>query len=483
MPRYQAKTFEQILFELISYVVARSRLSDISDAATAKHILAAAATQDAEQYYQMTLMQKLFSIDTAEGDDLDERAKDIQPALITRNQSVKAVGQLVFSRAGTTGTVIIPQGTKVKTSGNEIFVTTVAGSITPTSPEQISGHGVGRDSDLIAAVAEVPGAAGNVVADTIIKFVKKPAGADEVTNPSAFTQGLDKESDDSFRNRLKRFVASLSRGVISALESAVLGAYDAESGRTILFSKAVEDPINRGYVTLYIDDGTGAAESTTAITDEILTESLGGNADLPDFPSGDTAVGGESYLFLNNKPVKNTASFSATSGIRGALTGGDSYSASFDYWYNPSSGQVNFNPVLSVDEGIKVDYTHYTGLIALAQKIIDGDPNDYANYPGYRASGVLVYVRTPQVLIQNISLDVTIQEGYDHTTVKDTVKAAVVEYINNLGISGDVVLSELIRRVKSVAGIYDVTVVTPTNNVIMLDDQMARTTTNNITVS
>jgi len=470
MPVFTTKRYEQFLAQMIAKVVTRTRLSDISDTSVVKHIIAAAARQLDEISYQMFLLRQIFSIDTATGDDLDERAREIQPGIISRNQAAKSSGLLVFSRNTTTGTVTIALGTKVRTSTGAEFITTVAGSITPTSPEQISGHGVGKDSGQIAAQAVLPGISGNVVANTIIRFVSRPAGVDSVTNPTAFAWGSDKESDDSFRNRIKRFVSSLGRSTIEAIEEAVRGAIDVASGATILFAKAVEDVVNPGNATLYIDDGTGAAESTANVVDEIMTEGLAGP------PSG-SAVGGETRLSLNYPAVKGTLAFTLESNNRGELDRG------VDYWLNPASGQVVFYPALVTGEIITANYTRYTGLIALAQKIVDGDAADRGNYPGYRAAGVLVIVGTPQVLIQTVNAAITVMDGYDHAEVRAAIKTAIRDYINTLGISGDVLRAMLFKKVMSVAGVYNVNLVTPSTDIILLDDQIARTTDDNIVIS
>lgn len=466
MPVFQTKRYEQILAQMVAKVVTRTKLSDISDSAMVKHVLAAAARQDDEQYYQMSLLLQLFSIDTATGDDLDERAKEIQPGTVSRNLAVKSSGNLVFSRTGITGTVAIPSGTRCKTAGGLIFVTTAAGSIT-------AGN---TDSGLVPAIAEEPGADGNVATGTIVKFVSKPTGVDSVTNPSPFAYGADKESDDSFRNRLKDYISSLPRSTIQALESGVLGAQDPNTGATILFSKAVEDSVNRGFVIVYVDDGTGSAESTEAISNEKVTEGLGGGG-------GDAAVGGEEVLYLDYGALKDTIPPVVTSSSRGVLTGGYEYATGYDFWINPATGQINFAPALSNGEEIDADYTRYTGLLALAQKIIDGDANDRATYPGIRAAGVLVQAKTPQVLVQNINVAVTISEGYDNNEVKTEVKEVIKEYVNALGISGDVLVATLYRRIMGVAGVYNCVVNAPATDVILLDDQMARTTDPNIVVS
>ena len=460
MPVFTTKSYEQILTQMIATVVTRSDMSDISDASQFKHALAAAARSDDEQYYQMTQLLDLFSIDKAKNDDLDERAKDIQPSLISRNSGAKSQGYVVISRTGITGTVVIPTGVRIKTTAGITVVTTAASSIT-------AGN---TDSALIPAIAEVVGSDGNVIAGTLIKFVSKPVGVDAVTNPSAFASGLNKESDDSFVARLKDFIAALANATVHAHESKVLGAEDSDTGAIILYSKEVEDQINLGNHTLYIDDGTGLAESTEAVSSENVTAGLAG-------PPADSAVGGEEYLFLDYKPIKDLPSFTLTSDVRGALV------RNTDFYINMASGQINFTPALVAAEVITADYTRYTGLIALAQKIVDGDPTDRVNYPGVRAAGTRCTVNVPQVFIQNITATLTILEGYDQPTVRTNVKTTLLNHINTLNISDDVLLSDLISVIKSVDGVYNCFVTLPTADTILLDDQLARTTVSNLTVT
>lgn len=540
MSRFATKRYDQILTQFLAKVVARTDLSDISDSSVLKHVLAAVARGIDELYYNASLLRDLFDIDRATGDDLDARAKEILPGLITRIEAIKSVGNVVFSRSGTTGIITIPLGTKISTGGGQIFTTTAVGTITPTSPEQIVGHGVGRDSNLVAIVADIAGLDGNVAANTIVKFQQKPAGVDEVTNPSATSNGANQETDDAFRSRIKQYVSGLSRSTVDAIESGVLGQQDPDTGQTILYSHAVEDIVNRGEVTLYIDDGTGSAESsqitegtdlsatytwngTTTITSadtsevsvgdfiglksdnqlfeiasivpnvsitilnpgslsiptgsttsrknpEVVTEGLGGG-------NGDAAVGGETDLYLNNIPVKDTVIKYIVSSTRGVLI------ENTDYIYNQADGHAVFLVALSADEYIFAMYTYYVGLIALGQLIVDGDPTDRTTYPGLRAAGVRVIVQTPTVLIQNIVAIVAILEGYDNTSVESDVVETIKEYINGLSISGDVLRAELIKRIMSVTGVYNVELTTPSVDVVILDDQMARTTDVNISIN
>jgi uncharacterized phage protein gp47/JayE len=534
MPRVQTKRYEQIYAQMIARVVSRSRLADIADTSVWKHVIAAASRQDDEQYYQISLLHQLFSIDTATDDDLDERAKDIQPGVVTRVQATKAYGSVVFSRTGTTGSVVIPIGTKVKTADDVIFTTTESGQITASSTEQIPGHGVGRDSNEVTVIADEVGSQGRVAANTVKKFVTKPAGIDEVTNLTAFTVGgLDKETDDQFRARLKAYIAGLARCNVSAIEAGIIGQQDPATGSTILFARVWEDIVNRGNVILYVDDGTGSAESvvnewtplvatytwpggsgatavvTTSDTSEVVVDDWikldsdgrwyqisvivpntsvtilnPGSETMPSgstpsskatdivtegLSAGDAALGGETRLYLDYIAIKDALPINIATSARGNLT------KDVEYTLDPTSGLVVFDPALVLDEQVVAGYTRYTGLLAFAQKVVDGDPNDRVNYPGFRAAGVMVQVLPPQVLIQNIVAVVTVAEGFDQDTVISEVKQALKDHINGLSISDDVIRAKLFSVIMTVSGVINVDLITPVDDVILLDDQLVRT--------
>jgi uncharacterized phage protein gp47/JayE len=464
MSLFQTQRYEQILTQMIADVVARSDLSDISDSSVFKHLLAAAARSDDEIYYQMGLLRDLFDLNRASGDDLDARAAEIQPGSITRNTATAATGSIVFSRSSNIGTVNIPIGTKVKTATGVEFETTTTGQITPTSPEQVTGHGVGYDSGSVAVVAVEPAAAGNVATGTIVKLVDKPTGVESVTNLAAATGGSDEETDDVFRSRIKSFLASLPRSTVRAIESALIGQ-SAYNGQKILYAKLVEDELEPARATVYVDDGSGTAGTTTSTTGEVMTEGLA---------PGDVAVGGEVELYLNSKPVVLITSIS--SDVRGVLVEGT------DFYANRATGRVTFTPGLNAGEQITAAYTYYTGLIALAQKIIDGDETDPTNYPGYRAAGVYVLAVPPVTQVQSVACTLAVQEGYDDASVKAAVATTINQTINNLGIGDDVLRAVLIRKIMAVQGVFNVVLTTPVTDVAILDNEIARTTSNNILV-
>lgn len=465
MPKLQLKRHEQILERMISRVVARTDLSDLDDASAVKHLLSAFAREMDDGYFQMTRLTDLFSIDSAAGDDLNERAKDIQPATLTRIGTRRSIGLIVFSRATNTGiTDVIPTGTAIKTADGAVFNTTQQAQITNTSPEQITGHGVGRDSNLVSATAATPGLAGNIAPQVAIKFVSKPPNINEVENPSAFTNGRDEETNDEFRTRLRDFVNALAKSTVQALEFVAIGIQDPTPSvdKQVIFSHVFEDPIDRGNVILYVDDGAGTAATRQTNTAENVTLGLLG-------PPLDSAVGGEEFLSLDEKPVDQSQPFTLTSDSRGVLTLG------VDYFLNPASGLIFFVPALIPTEVITATtYDTFTGLIQEAQKVVDGDKADRQNYPGWRAGGTIVRVLPPVVVQATTTAVLSVQEGFDRAAVVVEAKAAVSAYINGLGISGDIIRNELIEQIMSVPGVVDLSLTVPSANIPVLDNEIPR---------
>lgn len=465
MPQTQLRRFEQILQNEISLVVSRSRLSDVTNTSDFGKVLKATSRELDEAYFQLTRLTDLFDLSQASGEDLDERAKEIQPGTLKRIKARRAVGTIVFSRnSSTVGDVTIPTGTIVKTAAGILFRTTLQGAILNAQ----------ASSTAIPVTAENPGAVGNVPAGTIVKFASKPAGVDSVTNAAGMTQGRDKEADDAFRQRLRNYLASLSRCPVQALEFAAVGTEDPVSGKAVAFAHIFEDPVDAGKVTLYIDDGAGTASTLgTPVVGEVVTANLAG-------PPAGSAIGGEEFLKLTQKPIdKDGSAFTVTSSIRGALTLGT------NVYLNPVSGLLFFDPPLAAAEVITASYTPFIDLIPVVQKVIEGDPDDRQNFPGYRAGGVRVRVLSPVVVTQGVEAVLTLATGTDRDTAVAAAQDAVMDYINNLGISGDVIRNKLIERIMEVSGVTDVNMTIPASNTpgIILDNQIARTSLSNISIS
>lgn len=455
MPRFEPKTFSTFLERMSARVVARTALTDLNEGGNLHTLLAAVARELDDQSFQMTNLQRIWDIDTATGEDLDERGLDLNPTKLERTAASKASGSVVFSRTGTSGTISIPQGTVVNVpGGGPEFETTAAGSILDTF----------SSSAAIPVLALEAGVEGNVDASTVTQF-NGVTGAETVTNAAAFTGGQDEESDEQFRERIKTFLRSLPRGTPDALKFAVLNTFLDDFGR-IVTAEVVELPApDLGIVYIYVDDGAG--------TVSIVLDNIG----APETVVA-SAIGGEVRVNLANVPVVFGSSVAVELNAVPITEG-------VDYVLNRATGQITFAVALSPGDAVTAEYQWQGGLIAEAQKIVDGDPGDRVNYPGYRAAGTQVFVRPPTILQQLVVGALVIDGDFLglQTEIREDVSSAINRYINNLPINGDVIVSELIFAAQSVEGVVDVTFTTPASNVIIGEGQLARTSAANITIT
>ena len=457
MARFEPRQFTQFLERMINRAVARTELTDVEEGGNLHTIFAAVARELDDISYQMVNLQRIWDIDTATGEDLDARALDTNPDKLSRQGATKATSTVVFSRAGTSGLVNIPAGSIVRVpSGGPEYETTASGTI----------NNAASSSASIPVLALVAGSDGNVDADTITQL-DAITGVETVTNTTAATGGSDEETDAEFRERIKAYLRSLPRGTPQALKFAVLNTELEDYGR-IVTAEVVEltgDDLGKSYV--YVDDGTG----TIVVTDN--------NTGSPETVIA-SALGGEDHLYLDNFPVREGATITIE-------VNGSPIVEGTDYTIDLSQGLIVFDITayptgLTATDEVTAEYTWYTGLIAEAQKIIEGDRNDRANYPGYKAAGTQVFVRSPTVLIQTISAAVTVEEGFDGDTVRDAVASALIRYINSLTINGDVYLSEMYFAAQSVRGVVDIIFSEPSGNVAIGTGELARTSSANVTI-
>lgn len=464
MPIFQPRNKLQILRDMVARTIARSKLVGMLRNSVTFHTLAAAADEDAEQYFQMARLRDLFSIDKARGSDLDARAAEIQPAVLFRARPIPASGDVTFSRPGTTGTVAIPIGALVAgedAQGRIQYRTTAAGSI-------LAGF---TTSGGVPVVATVPGIRGNLASGQIVQFITRVPGITAVTNGNGFTNGRDRESDVNFKARLKAFIQSISRGTKTAIEGFSRNVVLAD-GRRVLFARSVEPILPTGTIVVYIDDGTGSIEEFSsdflASPDTIVV----------------SAVGGEVTLFTDQKPIRDDGSFvlriNAVVQVRGT-----------DYRLEPTEGKVKLDPIvfptgLTATDTVTANYRHFIGLIQATQKIINGDRGNPLRFPGVKADGIQAIVSPPQTVPQTLNASISVLDGFDTSTVALQVEAAIQDYINSLDIGEDVIVSEIIQRAMEVAGMFNIQISdlsgsSPVDQVI-LENQVARITAGDITL-
>jgi uncharacterized phage protein gp47/JayE len=453
MSQLAIRRYPDILKRMQIRTVTRSDLSDLTDTSSVNEVLTAAAHEDADQWRAIAKTRKVLDINNARGPDLDDLIKTYNEAILERRGPTYATGQVVLSRAVAGAAIGGAAGVEVK-----VPASTGQGSLSYyTTTDWSIGAGVLSSAPVPIQAAE-KGSKYNVGPGAISAFGSQPSGVDSVTNTGALAPGRDQEQDDELRRRVVLYKKSLARGTPSSLLYAALGVEDTVSGKIVVYAAVVEDPWNPGYVILYIDDGAGTAESTTAIPADTMLA---------------VAAGGEKDLYTTYKPIKEENPFHF-------FVGGVLKTRNVDYTLDSASGhwkvtQASYPTGLPMGTSVIGDYSYFTGLIAAVQKVVDGDPADRTNFPGYRAAGTVVRVMAPSVSWTSVEGVLVMKNGFDVATAITSVKNSIVNYINSLGIGEDVIVNEIRALAMEVPGVYDIQLTIPADNLIVLDTQIART--------
>jgi uncharacterized phage protein gp47/JayE len=461
MPLFRPRTRPEILRVMIARVIARTPLVGLVRNSVIFHLLAAAADEDAEQYFQLANLRKIFSIDTATGSDLDSRAAEIQPGVVVRRTALFTSGDVTFGRTDTTASVLIPAGTIISAEDaqGQIKYRTTANATILAGNNSVAG---------VTVVAIDAGERANVEEFQIVQFITRVPGVETVANQTAFSNGRNRESDASFRARLKRHVQALSRGTPIAIESFALNA-QLPDGRRPLFAKVVEPIVPTGTFDVILDDGTGTIEE---FEETFLF------ADDPMLPA---ANGGEVDVFTTNRPIRDDGTFQLF--INAALQVRD-----VDYVLNAPMGKCELLAPLTLGDTVTGRYRNYIGLIQEVQRIIDGDFATAITHPGVRAAGTLAQVLPATPVFQSLAANVAVASDFDVEEVLDNVREALLDYINGLDIGAPVIVAELCSRAMEVEGVFnfqvtDLSGTSPAVDQVIPKTQVARITSANLIIT
>lgn len=130
--------------------------------------------------------------------------------------------------------------------------------------------------------------------------------------------------------------------------------------------------------------------------------------------------------------------------------------------YIEMQGKIGYDtvPAFGIDA-----YKYYGGLIKELNKVIYGDPTSPDTYPGWRAAGTDIDIKESIIKRIYISLSVRVRTGIAFSDVRESIKAAVAGYVNNLDVGQSVALSKVIEAASKVNGVSSVVVTSPTYNV------------------
>lgn len=268
----------------------------------------------------------------------------------TRKPSLKAYGnvQITFNSA-TTVDVPLSRGSRF-TSSNPSY---------PMTYETVQDYYIpaGALTAAVQVYCTLPGALGNIPANTLDLMSSPVQNVKSVTNPSAFQTGQDEEPIEEMRSRFASFIESLSKGTIPAIDYGT---------RSVTEVSGVYVDEQTGLIVVYAHDRNG--DLPDAVQANIVST-------LNNYRSGGIPVQVKPVTKIN-QDITVTVTLTNKSGITQAFN--DKISSTIStYLNNMTTSQslilTDLNSVIKyVDRTLVYDiqYTNLTGNIILAKNQI-----------------------------------------------------------------------------------------------------------------
>lgn len=251
-------------------------------------------------WFQALVLQllKAARLSTAQGTDVDTFTADFMPVIAGSQTSVLpngsprlgaqfATGQLTFSRlTAAPSTCFIPAAKSVSydpttglttitnagpnnaataqsSDGSQKFVV-IADTTNGSYSSVLGGYTLAANvaSIIVAAQAQVPGAAGNVTAGNVSVLTSAITGIDTVVNVAAFANGANQESDNALKARFAAYILGLSRGDYYGTAAALKGTAVTMQFAVTEFYNFDGSYAGPGYYFIVVDDGSGNPPSS-----------------------------------------------------------------------------------------------------------------------------------------------------------------------------------------------------------------------------
>lgn len=221
------------------------------------------------QWLQSMVVQVLATtrLSTSSGSDVDSFVADFG---LTRLPAVAAVGQVTLSSiTPASANVPVYPGIVVATANAGLQFTVIADATQSAWDASLGAYVMagGLSSVQVTVQCQTAGTVGNVSAAAISLIQSNLPGIDAVTNASAFTSGVDVETDTALKTRFQLFVQGLKQGTEAAVASAIA---NLQQGLTWTYTEnqAYNGTAQPGYFYVVVDDGSGYPPSSllTAVT-------------------------------------------------------------------------------------------------------------------------------------------------------------------------------------------------------------------------
>ncbi|MHA2068697.1 MAG: hypothetical protein ACXABY_30405, partial [Candidatus Thorarchaeota archaeon] len=254
------------------------------------------------------------------------------------------------------------------------------------------------------------------------------------------------------------------------------GAHAASSGSLVVVD-STDFPLS-GEILVDPNDPTNAELLTyTSKTDATNTLTLSGvtandHADTDEVVLVDAlpaAEEGQNYFQLSDFPNQENSPeiYHNESGQYELQVAG------VDYFLNRTNGQLKFfGAGLATGTQVLAHYTYFTGLVQLAQRVVNGDKDDSVGFPGFVAAGIIVHVDNPVIRQITMIMSISVEVGFDETEKRSDVQLVVENYIDGLRIGENVILARAIQLAMEVIGVNNAKIQAPTSDIVILENEL-----------
>jgi hypothetical protein len=330
-------------------------------------------------------------LSTSTGSDCDTFGNDFS---FGRLQGAASSGPVVFSRFTPTLSAYVPVGTAIKTTdGSQSFSVladaTNAAWVAPNSTYPSGAYllPAGTSSVTVTADNNAVGAAGNIIAGAIGLISTQITGVDTVTNPSAFTNGVNVETDLSYKTRFSLFLPALAKATPIAMESAALGVSQNITCAILNCVATIGGSPVLGSGVIAVDDGSGNTPAATlsAVADAAAGTSIAAlGASISVVQATVVRANVEVTIICPTAALKAAAQ----SVVRGAIS---AYIGELPVATTPAVG-APANGVLAYNILAKIAFDASPSVVNISGLTLNGSSADIGGSPGtvVRAASVTV---------------------------------------------------------------------------------------------
>lgn len=244
-----------------------SQLLNLTAGSVLRAILEANASVALWLQWLIVQVLQITRLSTSTGTNVDTFVGDYG---LLRLPAVASTGGVTFSRFSATAAAFVPVGAQVKTSDGTRIYQVIADS-TNSAWNGSNGFNLAiGTASVTCTVQDITtnssgslsiGSAGNVQAGSITLMASAITGIDFVNNASAFTNGIDAESDASLQARFSNYIQTRSRATLPAVEYAISSVQQGLN-YTIQENVTALGAYSPGNFVVTVDDGTGYPSSS-----------------------------------------------------------------------------------------------------------------------------------------------------------------------------------------------------------------------------